>query len=49
MLDAGKTVIPHVFCCGSVAAGRSEGLADNAGYGLLAGSAIVDELQADAS
>jgi predicted oxidoreductase len=49
LLDTNGDVIQNIFCCGSVAAGRSEGLADNAGYGLLAGAAIVDELKADAS
>lgn len=42
--SAAGTVIPNVYCCGSVAAGSAEGLASNGAFGMLVGQAVVEAL-----
>ena len=41
-LDA---VIPHVYCCGSVAASGIEGIASCGSFGMLVGEAVATSLE----
>lgn len=44
LLKASGSVIPNVYCCGSVAAGSVAGLATNGAFGLIVGRAVAKAL-----
>lgn len=44
---AGSTPVPGVFCCGSCADGSYEGIASNGAFGMIAGKAATEELEAE--
>lgn len=46
LMDASGSTVPNVYCCGSVTAGVVDGLAASGAAGLLAGRAIVRDLEA---
>lgn len=44
LLNAAGVVIPNVYCCGSVAAGGTDGLAANGAFGMRAGQSATTSL-----
>lgn len=44
LMNTSGATVQNVFCCGSCAAGRSEGMLDDAAFGLIAGRTATAEL-----